>query len=361
MIAVQQASQPADLTQTLQQSVQEAQASGTALRIAGGNSKAFLGRVPQGEVLEVAGHRGIVDYEPGELVLTARAGTPLTEVEAALAEHSQMLGFEPPHFGPTATLGGTIACGLSGPRRPYAGAARDFVLGVQVLNGRGELLAFGGRVMKNVAGYDVSRLMVGAMGTLGVLLEVTLKILPKPAEELTLAHESTPAGAIETMNHWARRPVPLSGACYDGDRLYLRLSGGPTAIAAARGQIGGEVVADGPALWGRIREQRHGFFAGDLPLWRLSVPPAAPPLELPGKWMLDWGGALRWVRTAADASVVRAAAGSAGGHATLFRGKDRTGEVFQPVSAPLMVLHRRLKRAFDPQGILNPGRLYAEI
>jgi glycolate dehydrogenase FAD-binding subunit len=361
MVAVRQPPQSVDLTEALQQSVHEAQVRATALRIVGGDSKAFLGRVPRGEVLEVAGHRGIVDYEPGELVVTARGGTPLAELEAALSEHGQMLAFEPPHFGPTATLGGTLACGLSGPRRPYAGAARDFVLGLRLLNGRGDLLAFGGRVMKNVAGYDVSRLMVGTMGTLGILLEVTLKVLPKPAEELTLAQESTPAGAIEAMNRWAGRPVPLSGACYDGDRLYLRLSGGPTAVAAARAQIGGEALADGPALWGRIREQRHGFFAGDMPLWRLSVAPATPPLELPGKWLLDWGGALRWLRTTTEAQAVRGAASAAGGHATLFLGGDRTGELFHPLSAALMEIHRRLKHAFDPQGILNPGRLYADL
>jgi glycolate oxidase FAD binding subunit len=361
MVATQQPTESSNLTEALQETVREAQARGAALRILGGNSKAFLGRPPQGETLEVGGHRGIVEYEPGELVLTARAGTPLAELEATLAAHGQMLAFEPPRFGSTATLGGTIACALSGPRRPFAGAARDFVLGIRLLNGRGVALAFGGRVMKNVAGYDVSRLMVGAMGTLGVLLEITLKVLPRPAAESTLAHESTPAAAIETMNRWAGRAVPLSGACYDGDRLYLRISGGSTAVAAARAHIGGEVVEDGPGFWERLREQQHGFFAGEAPVWRVSVPPATPPLELSGKWLLDWGGALRWLRTAADGAVVRAAAEGAGGHASLFRGGDRAGEVFHPLSEPLRALHRQLKQAFDPDRILNPGRLYAEL
>jgi glycolate oxidase FAD binding subunit len=361
VVAAQQASRSSDLTEPLRECVREAQVRGTALRIVGGNSKLFLGRAPQGNPLELAGHRGVVDYEPGELVMTARAGTPLAEVEATLAEHGQMLAFEPPRLGASATLGGTIACGLSGPRRPYAGAARDFVLGVRLLNGRGEVLAFGGRAMKNVAGYDVSRLMVGAMGTLGVLLEVTLKVLPKPALEMTLAHESTPAAAIETMNRWAASPVPLSGACYDGERVYLRLSGGRTAVAATRARIGGEPLDNGRAFWERLREQRHDFFAGDAPLWRLSVPPATPPLDLAGGWLLDWGGALRWLCTTAEPQTVRAAASAAGGHAGVFRGGDHTGEVFHPLSPSLMALHRRLKQAFDPAGILNPGRMYAEL
>jgi glycolate oxidase FAD binding subunit len=348
-----------DLTPELAEQVREAAKRATPLRILGGGTKSFYSSGPvEGRTLSVVAHRGIVSYEPTELVITARAGTPLAEIEQALAERRQMLGFEPPHFGPGATLGGTIACGLSGPRRPYAGAARDFVLGVRILNGKGECLRFGGQVMKNVAGYDVARLMAGALGTLGVLLEVSLKVLPRPAVELTLALPMDAAEAIRRMNELAGRPLPLSAACHLGDTLYIRLSGSETAVKAARQRIGGEPVAQDEAFWLRVREHTHGFFAGDLgiPLWRLSVPPATPPLELPGKWMLDWGGAQRWLRSPAPAEEIFEAARAAGGYATCWRGGGGQNR-FQPLPPALAALHRRLKAAFDPAGILNPGCL----
>jgi glycolate oxidase FAD binding subunit len=349
-----------DNSATLQDAVCSAAANGTPLQLVGSGSKAFYGRSTQGQPLPLAAHRGIVDYEPSELVITARAGTPLAEIEAALAERNQMLGFEPPHFGTDATLGGTLACGLSGPRRPYAGAARDFVLGMKIINGNGELLSFGGQVMKNVAGYDVSRLMVGALGTLGVLLEASLKVLPRPAEELTLAREAEADEAIRTMNEWAGRALPLSACAYDGMRLYTRLSGASTALRATRLKLGGELIEDGGGFWMSVRELRHGFFSSDAQLWRLSVPPAAAAIDLPGQWFIDWGGAQRWLRSSAPADAIRAAAVRAGGHATLFRGGDRE-VVFQPLAAPLLAVQQRLKQCFDPHGILNPGRLYAEL
>jgi glycolate oxidase FAD binding subunit len=330
--------------------------------VRGSGSKSFLGRATAGDALDVSTHAGIVNYQPTELVLTARCGTTLEEIEAALAEHGQMLPFEPPRFGPGATIGGTIACGLSGPARPYLGAARDLVLGTRVLTGRGEVLRFGGEVMKNVAGYDVSRLMTGALGTLGVLLEVSMKVLPLPAARRTLVQERTPAEAIELMNRWAGRPLPVTATCHDGERLYVRLSGAEMGVTQAAKDIGGEPLAKDQDFWrDKIREQGHGFFAGASPLWRLSVPQATPPMELPGKQLLEWGGAQRWLRTDADAETVRRAAQRAGGHATLFRGGDRGGEVFQPLPPALAALHRNLKRAFDPQGLLNPGRLYADL
>jgi len=306
----------------------------------------------------VAGHRGLVNYQPAELVITARAGTPLSDIEVALADHRQMLPFEPPYFGEHATLGGTVACGLSGPRRPYTGAVRDFVLGMKIINGRGEVLHFGGEVMKNVAGFDVSRLMAGAMGTLGVILEVSLKVLPRPAHEVTLVQEWGAVDAVEMMNDWAGRSLPLSASCYDGDRLYLRLSGTRTAVESAKRHIGGEALKEATLFWESLREQRHGFFGGEAPLWRLAVPPATLPLDLTGKWLLEWGGAQRWLRSDADAAMVRRSALQAGGHATLFRGGSRDGERFQPLPQTLQDIHRRLKQAFDPKGILNPGRLY---
>jgi glycolate oxidase FAD binding subunit len=272
-----------------------------------------------------------------------------------------MLPFEPPRFGPGATIGGTIACGLSGPARPYAGAARDLVLGARVLTGRGEVLRFGGEVMKNVAGYDVSRLMTGAFGTLGVLLDLSLKVLPIPAVTRTRVRTCGQAEAIELMNRWAAKPLPVTATCWDGDRLWIRLAGAEQGVLAAAASIGGEPVEEGDAdaLWAlKVREQQHGFFSGDLPLWRLSVPSAAPPLDLPGKQLIEWGGAQRWLRSGADPDAIRAQTAAAGGHATLFRGGDRTGEVFHPLPAPVMALHRSLKAAFDPSGILNPGRMY---
>lgn len=351
----------ADLSEPLCERVRAAAAAATPLRIVGGDSKAFLGNEGRGEVLAVAGHRGVVSYEPAELVITARAGTAVSDIEALLADHRQMLPFEPPHFGDVATLGGTIACGLSGPRRPYAGAARDYVLGVRVINGHGESLRFGGEVMKNVAGFDVSRLMVGAMGTLGLLLEISLKVLPRPACELTLAQEMGAEDAIDMMNAWAGRPVPLSATCYDGDRLYLRLSGTDTAVDAARRHIGGEEIKEPKLFWENLRDQRHGFFSGSQPLWRLSLPPATPPLALPGKGLMEWGGAQRWLRSDADSGLVHRLASEAGGYAMLYRGGHSDEQRQSPLAPALMAIHHRLKQAFDSKGIFNPGRLYAGL
>jgi glycolate oxidase FAD binding subunit len=350
-----------DCTQTLHAAINTAIADNTAINIIGGNSKVFLGRTPQGKPLDVSAHRGILHYEPSELVLTARAGTALRELESVLAERGQMLPFEPPHFGDAATFGGTVACGLSGPRRPYAGALRDFILGCHIINGRGEILHFGGEVMKNVAGYDVSRLMSGAMGTLGLLLDISIKVLPRPAHEITLAQECTVGEALGLMNAWAGKPLPLSAAVYDGQRLSFRLSGAASAVKAARRRMGGDLVDAADRFWGEVREQRHGFFAATRPLWRLSVPPATAPLDVSGKWLFDWGGAQRWLMSDTDSALIRDTAASAGGHATLFRGGARDAEVFHPLPAPLLALHRALKRAFDPAGIFNPGRLYADL
>jgi len=348
-----------DIGAALQERVAAAHAAGTPLCIVGGNSKAFLvDRTPNGEALGVAAHRGIVDYQPAELVISARAGTPLSDIGAVLADHRQMLPFEPPHYGETATLGGTIACALSGPRRPYAGAARDFVLGVTIINGCGDVLRFGGQVMKNVAGFDMSRLMAGAFGTLGVMLEISLKVLPRPACEVTLAQERGAADAIDVMNSWAGRSLPLSATCYDGHRLFVRLSGTETAVESARNHIGGETIKEAGSFWENIREQRHAFFAGELPLWRLSLPPAAPRLDLPGKWLLEWGGAQRWLKSDEESAVVRNAAMNAGGHATLFRGGEGNAERLHPLPPALLAIHRRLKQSIDPKGILNPGRLF---
>jgi len=351
-----------DQANELRARVLAAAEAGTRLSIRGNGSKSFLGRTPTGEPLDVAGHTGVVNYQPKELVITARCGTTLEEIEATLAEQGQMMPFEPPRFGARATIGGTVACGLSGPARPYLGSARDLMLGTRVLTGRGEVLRFGGEVMKNVAGYDVSRLMTGAYGTLGVLLDVSLKVLPVPAATRTLTQERPAALAVELMNRWAGRPLPVTATCYDGERLYVRLAGAETGVNQAAKDIGGEPLDEADTFWrDKIREQGHAFFSGDQPLWRLSVPQSAPPLDLPGKQLVEWGGAQRWLRSEADAETIRAAAKRAGGHASLFRGGDHSGEVFHPLPQGLMTLTRNLKQAFDPKGLLNPGRLYADI
>ena len=350
-----------DITESLQTQIKDALARQQHLRIDGGGSKSFYGHAIEGVPLSTREHRGIISYEPTELVLTARAGTPLAEIEATLAAQNQMLPFEPPHYGDSATLGGTIACGLSGPRRPYAGAARDYVLGCRVLTGKGDVLHFGGEVMKNVAGYDVARLMTGALGTLGVLLDISLKVLPRPAAETTLQLSMPEAQALETMNHWAGQPVPLSAAVYDGENLFLRLSGAASAVSEAEKKIGGEQTPQADTLWRALREHQHPFFANERPLWRLSLAPGYPALQLQGKTLLDWGGAQRWLISSEPADTIRQTVESAGGHATWFRQQTTDARVFHPLPAYLLQLHRRLKQAFDPAGILNRGRMYPDI
>ncbi len=347
-----------DVSEAIVEAIVGARRQGGRLHIRGGDSKAFLLPEADGTRLDVSGHRGILHYEPTELVVTARAGTPLAELEQVLAEQGQMLAFEPPRFGGSATLGGTLACNLSGPRRPHAGAARDFVLGCRMVNGRGEILRFGGEVMKNVAGYDVSRLMCGAFGTLGVLLEVSLKVLPRPATEVTLVQERAAADAIRLMNQWAGRPLPLSAACYDGGQLFVRLSGSESGVRQASRQLGGEPLPASRAdFWERLRDHRHPFFDHSGTLWRLSVPPATPPLDLPGLELIDWSGAQRWIHCPLPAQRVRAVARAAGGHASQWRGPCE-GRRFQEPGAALLTLHRRLKAAFDPEGLFNPGYLF---
>jgi glycolate oxidase FAD binding subunit len=347
--------------QTISARVHEASASGSTLAIQGGNSKAFYGRASHGEPLLLADYSGIIDYTPSELVISARAGTALSELEQTLADAGQMLAFEPPHFGTGATLGGSIACGLSGPRRPYSGAARDFVLGVNCVNGKGEYLRLGGQVMKNVAGYDLSRMLTGSMGTLAVLLDIHLKVLPRPQHEITLYQECPADEAIRRCNRWAGQALPLSGACHYDEQLLIRLSGSERSINAAARTLGGELLDESNTFWQQLREQQLPFFATEKPLWRLSVAPASTPLAVDGIWLLDWGGAQRWLLSDQPAQDIRQAAASAGGHATLFRGGNRESDIFHPLPEALLALHRRLKQTFDPAGILNPGRMYREF
>jgi len=350
--------------------VLEAASLRAALQIRGGGTKDFYGEPARGVPLEVTGLAGISSYEPTELVVTARAGTPLAELEAALEESGQCLPFEPPRFGVGGTVGGMVAAGLSGPARASVGSVRDHVLGLTLLNGRGEVLTFGGQVAKNVAGYDVSRLLAGSLGILGVICEVSLKVLPVSPAAATLRFDCDEAQALERLTQWASQPLPLNASAWCDGQLYVRLAGAGAAVDAACSGLGGSVLAPDAAraLWQGLRDQSAAYFAVDAAepaggerLWRLSVPARAPQLRLPGRQLIEWHGAERWWRTAAPAAVVRAAAAQAGGHATLMRGAKGSDAVFTPLGEVLMRIHRALKQAFDPAGIFNPGRLYAEL
>ncbi len=347
--------------QTLRDSVREAASKRSALNIQGANTKNFYGREPVGKPLSTLEYTGIVSYEPTELVITAKAGTPIKEVDLALAECGQMLAFEPPRFGPGATVGGMVASGLSGPRRPYAGSLRDFLLGVTCLNSSGEVVRFGGQVMKNVAGFDVSRLMAGALGTLGVILEVSVKVLPVPPLETTLKWDMSAEEAIRRMNDWAGQPLPLSAGAYSKGCLRVRLSGASAALTAAQTKLGGERCDDADQDWDGLRELRWPIFNTSQTLWRISVPPATRPFNHGTDTVVDWGGAQRWVVGVDDESALRAEVQQSGGHTTAFNRGDRKAEVFSPLTPSMLALQRRVKSVFDPHGIFNPGRLYQAL
>ena len=363
----------------LAERVRAAAADATPLRIQAGGSKHFYGNPVDGVPLDMRPLAGIVDYEPSELVVTAWAGTPLADLEAALHERGQCLPFEPPHFGPGATVGGMVAAGLSGPGRASAGAVRDYVLGAQLLNGRAEVLDFGGQVMKNVAGYDVSRLLAGSLGTLGAITRVSLKVLPVPPAEATLKFSCDQETALELLHGWGGQPLPLNASCWvqedpaddQSGSLYLRLRGAVAAVNAACARMGGERIAQDQADrdWAACRDQRLPWFTdrgADQDLWRLSVPQTAPVLcgDLPGAAgpLVEWMGGQRWYRLAAGdvpaADALRAAALAAGGHGTLFRAaRTDAGGRFTPLTAPLARIHAALQQQFDPAGIFNRGRL----
>jgi glycolate oxidase FAD binding subunit len=371
------ASDPA--LQTLVERVRAARADRTLLAITGGGTKAFLGGEAQGEVLDVRPLAGISAYEPSELVVTVRAGTPLAELEAALAEHGQCLPFEPPRFAPGGTVGGMVAAGLAGPARAAVGGVRDYVLGATMLDGRAELLSFGGQVMKNVAGYDVSRLLAGSMGILGVICEVSLKVLPQPVARATLRFACDQGEALRRLNAWGGQPLPLNASAWRDGVLHLRLAGARAAVEAAARQLGGEAADtdQADAFWTDLRDHTDAWFTqarsrveAGATLWRLSLPQVAPPLALPGELLVEWGGAQRWLladtaaehihSTAAAAEHIQSAAAATGGHASAFRVRDRAaldGGTAAPLAEPLARIHRQLKQAFDPDGLFNRGRL----
>lgn len=381
--------------------IQSAAAAKTPLRFRGGGSKDFYGQELVGEILDTTTFpslQGITSYEPSELVVTVKAGTPLAELEALLTEKNQCLPFEPPHFGQIwagesimphfasskTTVGGMVAAGLSGPARASSGALRDFVLGVDIINGKGEALHFGGTVMKNVAGYDVSRLMAGSLGTLGLITEVSLKVLPIAPAEATLKFACSQQEAITLLNTWGGKPLPLNASCWVKDEgkgvLYVRLRGAVAAVNAAINSMGGELqnAASGNATvasdWQALRNQTLPFFElneGES-LWRLSVPDTTPDLQLDayGETLMEWHGALRWVKLRAEAAaknpmVLRECATRVGGSATLFIASQAINTLsvarFNQLSEPLQRIHRQLKLEFDPAGIFNPGRMFADI
>ena len=348
--------------QAFRDRIASATTSKTPLRIRGNGTKDWYGQQLEGEVLDTTPYSGIVAYDPTELVITARAGTTLREIGKALSEKNQMLAFEPPRFDGLATLGGIVAAGLAGPRRQAVGSVRDFVLGAVLMDGKGEVLHFGGQVMKNVAGYDVSRLLAGSLGTLGLILEVSVKVLPRPVAQTTRQFQMSQAEAVKQLNLWGGQPLPISASCWHQGRLTVRLSGARAAVDAAVQKMGGDQANDAEAFWDSLREQSHEFFS-DVPqgLWRVSVPTVAEPLQLPGETLIEWGGAQRWLKTTAEASAIRAAAASAGGHATLFKGGDKSVGVFHPLQPSVARIHRHLKNTFDPAGIFNRGRMYSDF
>jgi glycolate oxidase FAD binding subunit len=350
--------------------VRDARARRTVLDIRGGSTKTFYGGEPHGQALELRPLTGISSYEPSELVVTARAGTPLAELEVALAEKGQCLPFEPPRFAAGGTVGGMVAAGLAGPARAAVGSVRDYVLGATLLNGRAEVLSFGGQVMKNVAGYDVARALAGSMGMLGVICEVSLKVLPLAQSTLTLRLELDAAQAIRRLAEWGGQPLPLNACAWWDGTLVLRLAGAAAAVRAAQLTMGGEIIEAGmaAAFWTGLRDHRDEFFVGatkavdsGAALWRLSVPATTAPLKLSGEQLIEWGGAQRWICTSAPAGMLHEAAQGAGGHAVRFRSRERSGGAFAPLKPPLDRIHRELKKAFDPDGVFNPGRLVPDL
>ena len=377
----------------LRERVLAAKAARAPLQLRGAGTKDFYGEAITGELLDVSGYRGVIDYEPSELVISARCGTPLTEIETTLADQGQFLAFEPPRFERDPTLGGMIASGLSGPRRIQVGATRDFVLGATLLGSDGELLRFGGRVMKNVAGFDVSRLLCGSLGILGIITELSIKVLPQPRAEETVRLEMQEHEAIEAFNQWAGKPLPISAAAWYEGAAWIRLSGAEPAVKAACATIGGDRVFPVLAMqwWNALRHYTHPLFS-DASVWRLSVPPTTPAFKLPTQPLIDWGGALRWYSAAGDPDCtsacdagapggdsretepresdprrkevhgidVRELATAAGGTALRWRGAGKASR-FHPLAPAIVEIHKRLKRSFDPEGIFNRGRLLADI
>ena len=343
----------------LREQVAVVAATGGEIQIIGGGSKGFYGEAIEALPIDVSAHSGVIDYDPAELVITLRAGCMLAEVQALLAEHGQMFGFEPPCHGKAATIGGMIATGLAGPRRAFAGGIRDFVLGVKILDGRGEFLRFGGRVIKNVAGFDVSRVMVGALGTLGIILEVSIRVVPVFETELSLGFEHARAEEhIRWINELGSMPLPLSASLWHKGVSRIRLSGSELGVRHAALQLGGERCADD---WAALKEQHHEFFTDSEAITRVALPPTSADLLNNYDQLIEWSGAQRWLCGDVDIPALRAQLQSHSGSVCAFRNHDSAVGVFHPLTPALLTLQRKLKSSFDPAGILNCGRLYPEL
>ena len=353
-----------DISSHLQTQIKTGLDEKTSFFIQGSNSKYFYGNPVNAQSLEVNRHRGILNYHPSELVLTARAGTPLAEIEAELKKNKQCLPFEPPHFGPNATFGGTIASGLAGSARPFSGSVRDAVLGCRIINGQGEILRFGGEVVKNVAGYDVSRLMTGSLGTLGLILDISVKVLPTAPCNLTYIQTLPASDVITTMNTLRRSTLPLSGLAYVENKLHIRLAGTQISLAPTKNTMNGEILANDADFWHSLNEQTHPFFDAKQTLWKFSVPPATHHMALIKESIIDWGGGLYWFFSDAPRDEIDALANTLNGHAVLFRrgeiGKTESHSFPLPPSN-MQSLHENIKQAFDPQRLFNPGRMYSNI
>ena len=342
----------------LLEQVRAAVAQQRPLCIAGGNSKKHIGREQAGDPVDMSSYAGVVDYQPEELVITVRAGTTVSDLQKVLAEENQVLASEPPEFDGKATVGGSLACNLSGPSRPWQGSIRDHVLGVRIINGKAEHLRFGGEVMKNVAGYDVSRLMAGAMGTLGVLTEVTLKVAPRPEATVTVRRPVGASEALHAMNDIGRTPLPITGACWHEGGMYVRLAGPASAVAAAADRIEGSSVSDDREFWRGLREMSLPFFADAGDLWCVSLRSTRDHFMPDANWLLDWRGARRWL-AAGDRDTLDRHVQEAGGELWHVRGAQGGAEVFAERGEAYRAMLLRLKRALDPAGVFNPGRLYS--
>lgn len=348
-----------DHIQSLCETVTAANQQQQPLQIHGGKSKIFYGNNINAREVSTTNLNGIIEYQASELYITAYAGTPLKEIEKVLATQDQMLSFEPPHYANTATIGGTVACGLSGPRRPYADAIRDCILGTNIINGKGEHLSFGGKVMKNVAGYDVSRLMCGAFGTLGLLTQVTMKVLPKPKAEITIKFEYSEQEAIKQIQTWLTSLIPISATYYENNQLWIRVSGLDDTVTNVQKNIGGEIISSSNAFWDSIKDHQTDFFKDSSPLYRCIIPQNSPTISIQGDTCFEWNGALRWIKSNNSFEEVIEQASALRGHVTLFRSDSKPTDCLNPMNEHLKKLHLNLKQAFDPTGILNPGRMYS--
>lgn len=353
-----------DVSIALQNQVQDAISKKLPLYIHGGNSKLFYGNKVDAAPLDVSKHTGVVSYEPTELCITVRSGTRLTDIEKILADKQQILPFEPPQYSPDATIGGAIAAGISGPRRAYTGSVRDAILGVKIINGNGEIVNFGGQVMKNVAGYDLSRLMVRSQGTLGVILEASIRLLPKPVKDITLSFEAAQDEALKFFRESRIKQLPITASTWFNDQVYLRLSGSESSLERNQQKLETEFSATiSDDIWDEIRDHNHHFFGRkDKPLWRLSLPPATPQIsKIDDNQLIEWGGAQRWVNSNAPTNIIQNIASSNGGYATLFSGDLPDTPCFPVLEGPLLQLHKQLKNKMDPHGIFNPNRIYTGL